>query len=50
MNKYEEQLKKVLSDNNIDAEHLSFDQSCHSVGDAAKAVNAKQMILWKTYV
>jgi len=41
MNQYEEKLKKFIQDNNIQAEHLSFEQSCHSVDDAAKAVNAK---------
>ena len=40
MNQYEEKLKKFLQDNNIQGEHLSFNQSCHSVKDAAKAANA----------
>ena len=39
MNQYEEKLKRFILDNNIKAEHLSFEQSCHSVDDAAKAVN-----------
>ncbi|MFH1440050.1 MAG: YbaK/EbsC family protein [Candidatus Woesearchaeota archaeon] len=41
MNEYEEKLKNFLLDNKIQGEHLSFNQSCHSVEDAAKAVNAK---------
>jgi len=40
MNQYEEKLKKFLQENNIQGEHLSFNQSCHSVEDASKAVNA----------
>ena len=40
MNQYEEKLKKFLQDNNIQGEHLSFNQSCHSVEDAARAANA----------
>ena len=40
MNQYEAKLKKFLQDNNIQGEHLSFNQSCHSVEDAAKTANA----------
>ncbi len=40
MKQYEEKLKKYMQDNKIHGEHLSFDQSCHTVEDAAKAVNA----------
>lgn len=40
MNNYEEKIKQYIKDNNIKAEHLVFQQSCHSVADAAKAVNA----------
>jgi prolyl-tRNA editing enzyme YbaK/EbsC (Cys-tRNA(Pro) deacylase) len=40
MNQYEEKLKKFMEDNDIKAEHLSFEKSCHSVEDAAKAANA----------
>jgi len=40
MKQYEERLKKFLQENNIQGEHLSFNQSCHSVEDASKAVNA----------
>jgi len=41
-NQYEEKLKKFLQDNNIRCEHLSFNQSCHSVEDAAKTANANK--------
>ena len=39
MTDYENQLKKFLKENNISAEHLSFEQSCHSVEEAALAAN-----------
>lgn len=38
---YEEKLKSWLKEHNIDAEHLSFKESCHSVEEAAKASNSK---------
>lgn len=37
---YEDKLKQYIQENNIKAEHLSFEQSCHSVADAAQAANA----------
>ena len=37
---YEEKLKEFIRENHIQAEHLSFDQSCHSVAEAALAVHA----------
>jgi Cys-tRNA(Pro)/Cys-tRNA(Cys) deacylase len=40
MNAYEEKLRAFLKEHHIQGEHLSFDQSCHSVGEAALAVNA----------
>lgn len=40
MNPYEEKIKKYIKDNNIKAEHLSFETSCHSVEEAVQAVNA----------
>ncbi len=40
MNPYEEKLKQLIKENGIRAEHLSFQQSCHSVEEAAKAANA----------
>lgn len=36
----EEKLKEYMKDNNIQAEHLHFEKSCHSVEEAAKATNA----------
>ena len=41
MRKYEEKLKKIIKENGIKAEHFSFNQSCHSVAEAARTVNAK---------
>lgn len=40
MDLYEERLKTYIEENQIQAEHLSFTESCHSVEEAAKAVNA----------
>jgi Cys-tRNA(Pro)/Cys-tRNA(Cys) deacylase len=40
MDSYKEKIKKYLKDNYIKAEHLSFETSCHSVEEAAQAVNA----------
>ena len=40
MDKYEEKLKEYIKINNIKSEHLSFEQSCHSVEEAARTVNA----------
>jgi Cys-tRNA(Pro)/Cys-tRNA(Cys) deacylase len=40
VNKYEEKLKAFMQEHNIKGEHLSFERSCHSVEDAAKAANA----------
>lgn len=40
MNNYEEKLKEFLQINNIQGQHLSFNQSCHSVEEAAQAANA----------
>ncbi len=37
MDKYENKLKQFLEQEESDAEHLSFTQSCHSVSDAAAA-------------
>lgn len=41
MNQYEEKLKQYMEENNIQAEHLQFQQSCHSVEEAAQAANAR---------
>ncbi len=40
MNVFEEKMKRFLKENNIVAEHLSFQESCHSVEEAARVVNA----------
>jgi Cys-tRNA(Pro)/Cys-tRNA(Cys) deacylase len=40
VDQYEEKIKKFVQDNNIQCEHLSFNQSCHSVENAAKTANA----------
>ncbi len=40
MDKNEEKLKKFLEENRIKGDHLRFNQSCHTVEEAAKAVNA----------
>ncbi len=40
MNQYDARLRQFIEDNGIAAEHLVFQQSCHSVADAALAANA----------
>jgi prolyl-tRNA editing enzyme YbaK/EbsC (Cys-tRNA(Pro) deacylase) len=40
MKLYEQRLQAYLEEQHIRAEHLSFDQPCHSVAEAALAVNA----------
>jgi Cys-tRNA(Pro)/Cys-tRNA(Cys) deacylase len=40
LNQYDSKLFKYINNNNIDAEHLVFEESCHSVAEAANAVNA----------
>lgn len=42
MKAYEEKLKQFIEANGIEAEHLSFEQSCHSVAEAAETVGAGQ--------
>ncbi len=39
-NDYENKLISWIKNNNILCEHLKFDESCHSVAEAARAVNA----------
>ncbi len=39
---FEAKLKKFMIDNKINAEYLSFEQSCHSVAEAALAANASE--------
>ena len=38
MNVYEHKLKQFITGGGIEAKHLSFEQSCHSVAEAAAAV------------
>jgi len=38
-NLYEEKLKKYIRDNNVKAEHITFNKSCHSVEEATKTAN-----------
>ena len=40
MNEYEEKLKIFMQDHSIRGEHLIFEESCHTVKEAAKAANA----------
>lgn len=40
MNVYEKQLKDYILSNDVKAEHLVFERSCHSVKDAAETVGA----------
>ena len=50
MNDYENKLKKFISKNNIRAEHLVFEQSCHSVADAAAAVGTSEDAFIKSVI
>ncbi len=47
MNIYEQRLQAYLQEQSILAEHLSFEQSCHSVEEAARAVGASPQELVK---
>ena len=47
MNSSEQRLQAYLEEQHIQAEHLSFDQPCHSVAEAARAVNASPQELVK---
>jgi Cys-tRNA(Pro)/Cys-tRNA(Cys) deacylase len=40
MDPYEDKLRTYIREHAIQAEHLSFDQSCHSVAEAARVANA----------
>ncbi|MEY9974657.1 Cys-tRNA(Pro)/Cys-tRNA(Cys) deacylase [Lysinibacillus sp. RC46] len=42
MNSYENKVKVFLDSNNVKAEHFVFNQSCHSVKEAAEAVNGSE--------
>jgi len=41
MREYEDKLKKIIEEQGIRAEHLSFETSCHSVADAAETMGAE---------
>jgi Cys-tRNA(Pro)/Cys-tRNA(Cys) deacylase len=41
MRGFEEKLKSIIEERGIDAEHLSFDQYCRSVAEAARTVGAE---------
>ena len=41
MKQYEEKLQKHIEDNNIPCEYLQFEQSCHSVLEAANAAGVE---------
>jgi Cys-tRNA(Pro)/Cys-tRNA(Cys) deacylase len=45
---YEERLQAYMREQHIQAEHLSFDQPCHSVEEAARAVKASPRELVKS--
>ena len=47
MNTFEQRLQVYLQEQHIQAEHLSLDQPCHSVAEAARAVNASPQELVK---
>ena len=42
MNEYEEKMKKYMRENDVKGEHMHFDQSCHSVEDAARTVHTSE--------
>lgn len=42
MNSHESKVKEFLESNKVKAEHLVFKQSCHSVKEAAEAVNGSE--------
>jgi len=48
VNTFEQRLQAYLQEQHIQAEHLSFDQPCHSVEEAARAVNASPQELVKS--
>jgi prolyl-tRNA editing enzyme YbaK/EbsC (Cys-tRNA(Pro) deacylase) len=41
MNEYEKKIREYMQINKIDAKHLIFEQTCHSVPEAAAAANAE---------
>ncbi|MEM2121545.1 MAG: YbaK/EbsC family protein [Candidatus Woesearchaeota archaeon] len=42
MNKFEEKLRNFMKEHNIFAEFFSFEESCHSVKEAAQRINAEK--------
>ncbi|MFW6026877.1 MAG: aminoacyl-tRNA deacylase [Candidatus Woesearchaeota archaeon] len=42
MDEYEKKFKEYLVGNNISAKHISFNESCHSVKEAADSVGADE--------
>src|SRR5215471_18606179 len=48
MNIYEHRLQAYMKEQHIQAEHLSLNQTCHSVEEAARAVNASPTDLVKS--
>jgi prolyl-tRNA editing enzyme YbaK/EbsC (Cys-tRNA(Pro) deacylase) len=40
MDKFSKKLKKILIEKNITAQHFVFSESCHTVEEASRAVNA----------
>ncbi len=48
MDTFEQRLQDYLQKQHIQAEHLSFDQPCHSVEEAARAVDASPTDLVKS--
>ena len=48
MNTYEQRLRAYIQEQFIQAEHLPLDQPCHSVAEAARAVNASPADLVKS--
>lgn len=42
MKEYEDKLKKYIQDYSIEAEQLFFEESCHTVAEAAKALSVSE--------
>ena len=50
MNEFEERIKAFMTENKISAEHHCFEQSCHSVEEAAVAAKADPLDFVKNIV
>ncbi len=48
METFEQRLLDYMKNQHVEAEHLSFNQTCHSVEEAARAVNASPTDLVKS--